>query len=62
MGGHNLEPAAGEDQKNLQEQRDEKYGRSFQFWDIRSALKCTNTKLNWIAHLIGTNTLFSSFP
>ena len=28
MGGHNLEPAAGEDQKNLQEQRDEKYGHS----------------------------------
>lgn len=28
MGGHNLEPAADEDQKNLQEQRDEKYGHS----------------------------------
>ena len=60
MGGHNLEPAPGEDQKNLQEQRDEKYGHSSQFWDISLALKCTNTKLNWIAPLIGTN-VFSCF-
>ena len=43
MGGHNLEPAAGEDQKNLQEQRDEKYGHqiSLELYQYKTQLNCS---------------------